>query len=85
MYRPMAFVLSCNVSYNTAATTHMEGRDRVEGDVQGDQFGPRVNERGQLLDSIVTHVDSLKALQQIDWLRDCKNEEESDSTYMYLG
>ena len=48
----------------------MEGRDGIEGHVQSDELGPSVDERGELLDGIVTHVDPLEALQKVHRLRD---------------
>ena len=56
------------LDFPLAHFTYMEGRDGIEGDVQSDQFRPRVNERWQLLDGVVTHVDSLEALEEINWL-----------------
>ena len=51
--------------------THVQSRDRVERHIEGDQLCPCVDEGGELLDGVVTHVDALKALQQIDRLGNC--------------
>ena len=47
---------------------HVKSRDGVEGDIQSDKLHPGVNERGKLLDGVVTHVHSLKTLEEVDWL-----------------